>query len=139
MKYYESVIILDPTLTMTETKEKVLTYEEILQKFSTKKKVAMEELGKKQLAYEIKGHKTGYYVIFHFHAEVPEDIAELERLFRIDDDVLKFITIRASSDDTHFSLEDLPKDGSRSKDLPQKVNKYKDIDALDVLLGRVKI
>lgn len=129
MKYYESVVILDPTLTMTETKEKVLTYEKIIQAFSTKKKVAIEELYEKRLAYKIKGHEAGYYVIFRFHAEAPENIAELNRLLRIDDDVLKFITLQASEEEASFTLEDLS----------PKVNKYENIDALDVLLGRVKI
>ena len=129
MKYYESVVILDPIAEKREITEKVLTYEKIIQAFSTKKKVAIEELYEKRLAYEIKGHKTGYYVLFRFHAEAPEDITELERLFRIDDDVLKFITIRASEEEANFTLEDLS----------PKVNKYENIDALDVLLGRVKI
>ena len=53
----------------------------------------IEHIGMKKLAYEIKGNKEGYYVIFNFEAK-PELIAELERNYRIEDTVMKFITVR---------------------------------------------
>ena len=43
--------------------------------------------------YEINKNKEAYYVQFNFESN-PETIAELERIYRITDDVLKFITIR---------------------------------------------
>lgn len=58
-----------------------------------KKDVIVNEIGEKKLAYEIQKNKTGYYVIFNFYSEY-ENIAELERNFRIDDNVMKFITVR---------------------------------------------
>ena len=38
-------------------------------------------------------NKEGYYTVFNFEAK-PELIAELERNYRIDDSIMKFITIR---------------------------------------------
>ena len=52
-----------------------------------------EELGKRRLAYEVKKNKEGYYVIFHFEANTSL-IAELERNYRITDEVIKFMTIK---------------------------------------------
>ena len=52
-----------------------------------------EELGKRKLAYEVKKNKEGYYVIFHFEANTSL-IAELERNYRITDEVIKFMTIK---------------------------------------------
>ena len=54
----------------------------------------VEELGKKRLAYEVKKNKEGYYVVINFEAN-PELISELERNYRIMDEVIKFITVRA--------------------------------------------
>ena len=50
-------------------------------------------MGKKQLAYEIKKFKEGIYILFNFEAK-PELIAELERIYRITDDIIKFITVK---------------------------------------------
>lgn len=48
---------------------------------------------KKKLAYDIKKNKEAYYMVFKFEAN-PTLIAELERVYRITDEVLKFITTR---------------------------------------------
>ena len=50
-------------------------------------------MGKRKLAYEINKNREAYYVQFNFESK-PETIAELERVYRITDDVLKFITIK---------------------------------------------
>ena len=51
------------------------------------------DMGKRKLAYEIKKNKEAYYMQFDFEA-TPESIAELERIYRITDEVLKFIVIK---------------------------------------------
>lgn len=53
----------------------------------------VEEWGKKKLAYEIKKHKEGNYVVINFEAN-PERIKELERIYRITDEVIKFIVVK---------------------------------------------
>lgn len=54
----------------------------------------LKNLVKKRLAYEVKKNKEGYYVVINFEAN-PELISELERNYRIMDEVIKFITVRA--------------------------------------------
>lgn len=49
--------------------------------------------GLKKLAYLIKKENQGYYVFIDY-AGVPVSIAEIERLFRIDDRVLKYLTVK---------------------------------------------
>ena len=51
--------------------------------------------GLKKLAYLIKKENQGYYVYIDY-AGVPESIAEIERVFRIDDRVLKYLTVKLS-------------------------------------------
>ena len=55
--------------------------------------LSVEEVGTKKLAYEIKKQKEGYYIIIKFEAN-PALISELERVYRIADEVIKFIVVR---------------------------------------------
>jgi small subunit ribosomal protein S6 len=52
-----------------------------------------EKWGRKRLAYTINKNRIGYYVIYRFEAPV-DLIAELERLMKIDESVVRFLTIR---------------------------------------------
>lgn len=92
MKKYENVVIINPKLEEKEIKETIEKYKNMIQGFSGKEP-KVEEIGEKKLAYEIKKHDTGYYAIFNFYSQ-PEDIAELERNYRIDDNIMKFIVVR---------------------------------------------
>ena len=91
MNKYESVIIINPNL----SEEAVKALEE---KFTglineNGKVESVENMGKKRLAYEIKKNREGIYILFNFEA-VPTFIAELERIYRITDDVIKFIVVK---------------------------------------------
>ena len=91
MNKYESVIIINPNLEEEAIKALI---EKISNLINTDGKVSsVEEVGKKKLAYEIKKNKEAFYVQFNFESK-PEAITELERIYRITDDVLKFITIK---------------------------------------------
>ncbi|ANV98206.1 30S ribosomal protein S6 [Helicobacter enhydrae] len=92
MKHYETMFILKPTLTEEEIKAKIEFYKEAI----TKNGGAIEtclDMGMRNLAYEIKKNKRGYYFVIYFKAE-PALILELERLYRINEDVLRFIVIK---------------------------------------------
>jgi len=52
-----------------------------------------EKWGRKRLAYTINKNRIGYYIIYRFEAPV-DLIAELERLLKIDEAVVRFLTIR---------------------------------------------
>lgn len=91
MNKYESVVIINPNVDEE-------TMKALIEKFTTLintdgKVESVEEVGKKKLAYEIKKNKEGYYVIYTFEAN-PELITELERNYRITDNVIKFIVIK---------------------------------------------
>ena len=57
------------------------------------KLVEFKSLGKKMLAYEIKKNKYGLYFQINFESEAAF-ITELERQYRIDDNIMKFIVVR---------------------------------------------
>ncbi|MBO6233109.1 MAG: 30S ribosomal protein S6 [Clostridia bacterium] len=91
MNKYESVIIVSPEVDEAGLKSVEEKYTGLINK--TGKVESVKNLGKKQLAYEIKKFKEATYMQFDFDAE-PETIAELERNYRISDEVIKFITVR---------------------------------------------
>lgn len=92
MRKYESIVIINPKLEEKETKDLIERYKKIIEEFSNRE-VTVEDLGEKKLAYEIQKNNTGHYALFNFFAE-PENIYELERNYRIDDNIMKFIVVR---------------------------------------------
>ena len=91
MNKYESVIIINPSVEEQGIKDLITTYTELINKNGKVENV--EELGKKKLAYDVKKNKEGYYVVFTFEA-TPDSIAEIERNYRITDEIIKFIVVR---------------------------------------------
>ena len=91
MNKYESIIIINPN----STEEAIKALEEkVTGLINANGKVeSVENMGKKKLAYEIKKNTEATYMLFNFEAK-PESIAELERNYRIMDDILKFIVVR---------------------------------------------
>ena len=88
MNKYESVIIINPNLEGEAIKALIEKFSKLIN--NDGKVESVEELGNKKLAYEIKKNKEGYYVVFKFEAN-PNLISELERVYRITDEVIKFI------------------------------------------------
>ena len=91
MNKYESVIIINPSLEDEAIKATVKSFEDLINKEG--KVLETNEVGRKKLAYEIKKNKEGIYVVINFEAN-PELITELERIYRITDEVIKFIVVR---------------------------------------------
>ena len=91
MNKYESVIIINPNLEAESIKALIEKFSNLIN--DNGKVNSVEEVGKKKLAYEIKKNKEGYYIVFKFEAN-PELITELERIYRITDEVIKFIVIK---------------------------------------------
>lgn len=89
---YESIFILRPSLT-----------DEDLEKIITKMKGIIERAGgeilntenwkKRKLAYEVKKEKKGIYIIFQLKGN-GKLIGELERNYRLEDAVIKFLSVK---------------------------------------------
>ena len=91
MNKYESIIIIDQNVDEEGMKALISRFTDLI---NTEGKVSnVKEMGKRKLAYEIKKNKEAFYVIFEFEAK-PELIAELERNYRITDEVIKFIVVK---------------------------------------------
>ncbi|MBU4462643.1 MAG: 30S ribosomal protein S6 [Desulfobacteraceae bacterium] len=96
MRRYETIVIIDPDL----SNEQRLPIFEKLKDLIAKQDgflVIVDEWGDKQLAYEIKKRSRGYYVRLDF-CGTGALVNEMERFFRIDDSVLKYMTVLLDKD-----------------------------------------
>ena len=91
MNKYESVVIINPNVDEEGVKVLVKKFTDLINTDGKVEKV--DELGKKKLAYEVQKNKEGYYVVFYFEAN-PNLISELERNYRITDEVIKFMSVK---------------------------------------------
>ena len=95
MRHYENLVILKPTLTAEEMQAAVAQIEENITKDGGEI-VARDVKGMKRLAYEINKNARGYFHIMYFKL-APTAIAEIERLYRINENVLRFVTVKYDS------------------------------------------
>ena len=91
MNKYESVVIINPNVDEEGLKSLVKKFTDLINNDGKVEKV--EELGKRKLAYSIEKNSEAYYVVYNFEAN-PNLISELERNYRITDEVIKFMTIK---------------------------------------------
>ena len=88
---YETIMVINPTL----EEEKI---EAVVEKFkaliSANGEITNVDVwGKKKLAYEIDDLTEGYYVLVEFSSK-PEFPAELERVYKITDGIIRDIVIK---------------------------------------------
>ncbi|MDR3120106.1 MAG: 30S ribosomal protein S6 [Clostridiales bacterium] len=91
MNKYETVFIVNSELDEEAAKAVVERFKGVIE--SNGELESLEEWGNRKLAYPINDKLEGYYVLVHYSAP-PEFPRELERVFKISDDILKFLIIR---------------------------------------------
>jgi small subunit ribosomal protein S6 len=111
MRLYESVCILHPSQTDEETEKVIEKMKEILER-SGATIVKLENEGKKKLAYDIQHERRGTYITMHFEGG-NKVVDELERYHRMEDAVMKFMTVRVpqSRQKTNGETEPESQDG----------------------------
>jgi small subunit ribosomal protein S6 len=92
LKHYETMFIVKPTLTEEETQTQIENVKAIIAK-NGGEIVACDDMGSRELAYEIEKQKRGYYFVAYFKGE-PAGIAEIERNYRINENIIRFIFIK---------------------------------------------
>lgn len=92
MNKYESIYILRPSLEEEGVKAMVERFSNLVTSEGGEIE-KIDEWGKRRLAYPIEDFREGYYVLMNFSAE-PEFPSELERIYKITDDVLRYIILR---------------------------------------------
>ena len=92
MNLYESMYILKPDIDEEARKALIEKFKSLVEENGGKVE-KVDEWGQRKLAYEIDYIKEGYYVLMTFESE-PQFPAELERNYKINDNVLRFNVIR---------------------------------------------
>ena len=98
MKKFENVYILKGSLKEEQALKEIENIKQYFKDVKVSKNKAningqLGYLGLKRLAYTVKGEKTGYYFITYFEG-TDDEVTEIERQLRLNDNVIKFITIR---------------------------------------------
>jgi small subunit ribosomal protein S6 len=90
---YEMTYILRPNLEEPEVDERANAIAEGVKGRGGEVVGDLEKHGKRRLAYEIDDVREGYYITMHFKSDA-DQAKELDRLLRLNDDVLRQILIR---------------------------------------------
>ena len=92
MANYELLFVVKPTHTEEEIAEHIANVKASIEKDGGEI-AATQDMGMRKLAYEVQKSNRGYYTVFYFSAPT-ETITEIERLLRINESILKFMTVK---------------------------------------------
>jgi small subunit ribosomal protein S6 len=92
MRHYEQVFILKPALTKDESVSVIEAIKESIVK-NGGEILLFQDIGIRKLAYKVQKNPRGYYGILYFKI-APSAISELERLLKINEDVIKYLTVK---------------------------------------------
>lgn len=97
MKAYELLFFVAPTIS-DEDRVAVMKRIETTIAEGVGKVDNVDEWGKRKLAYEINGLTDGDYTLVNFHAD-PQNVAELDRVLRINDAVVRHMIVKREDRD----------------------------------------
>ncbi len=92
MELYESLFIIRPSVSDEETGALIEKMKSVADKTGAQF-IKAENWGRKKLAYEVRRERKGTYAYFYFRAP-NHTVGELERAYRLEDNIIKFLTIR---------------------------------------------
>lgn len=102
MPFYEHVFLSRPELTTAKVNELVDKFTTVITE-NGGKITKREDWGLRTLAYKIQKNKKGYYTLLNIDAPSVA-IKEMERLMRIDENVLRYLTIKVEELDDSISV-----------------------------------
>ena len=114
MRRYETIFIVRPNVAETDI-EAVTSKTVSIIEGDGGAIIRIDKWGQKKLAYQIRKESQGYYVYVDY-AGLPASVAEIERVFRIDDRILKYLTVKlADTCDPEAAKEELARAESARK------------------------
>jgi small subunit ribosomal protein S6 len=96
MKRYETIVIIDPDLSKEAEAPILDRINDLIPQFSGTL-IETDDWGIRKLAYDIKKKNRGHYVRLDFCGDGAL-VQEMERFFKIDDKVMKFMTVLLDED-----------------------------------------
>ncbi|MFC1724948.1 30S ribosomal protein S6 [candidate division KSB1 bacterium] len=95
--YYETVFIIDPGLPDEVTNQIIEKVTDIIKKHQGEI-LELDRMGKRRLAYEINKRQYGFYVVMEHETE-PAVNKEFEEYFNINENILRYMTVRYTKKD----------------------------------------
>ena len=92
MPLYETVFIARQDISAKQVEDLASNFSKIVNDNGGETK-RTESWGLRNLAYRIKKNRKGHYTLFHFEAPA-KAMAEMERNMKLNEDVLRFMTVR---------------------------------------------
>ncbi len=92
MNCYETLFVVKPTLTEEEIAAQITKVKDVLAKEGAEL-VGTNDMGMRKLAYPVQKNDRGYYTVLFYKAKGVV-IHELERNLKINEDVIKFLTVK---------------------------------------------
>ena len=125
---YETIVILNPNTTNEDLENKISDWTQLVKEFGAETK-RVERWGKRNLAFEIKKFHQGIFILFHIDGK-NDAIVELERRFKIAEDVIRYQTVKFTALEYKTSNELLDSLKSQQQDENKKISvRSKDRDA----------
>jgi small subunit ribosomal protein S6 len=118
MATYESTIICSPELPAEKIDELAEKIKKVIE-VSQGQILITQQLGKKRLAYPINKHREGNYVYFEF-AGPGETVKALENFFKVNDTVIRYLTVKAGKKKPAKPAPELAAEES-NKQFPEEV------------------
>lgn len=95
MPLYETMLIARQDLSTAQVEELAASYAKVITD-GEGKVLKTDHWGLKTLAYRIQKNKKGHYVVFNFDTPAPA-LLEMERLMRLNEDVLRYMSVKVDS------------------------------------------
>jgi len=118
MRNYENLVIIKPTFTAEEIQASIKAIEETIT--SNGGEIATtDSMGMRKLAYPIDKNERGYYHVIYYSI-APAAISEIERRFRINEDLLRYVTIKYNTNREVIAWNQLVEKAQKKAAAPAK-------------------
>lgn len=122
--HYESVVIYNASLE-DEQIEAAINRTLEFHKANNSEIIEVDKWGRRRLAYQIQNAKSGYYVIFRFKSN-RDFIAKLERMYRIDELIIRYLTVVLDKEAWEFiaksKQEKASTESAEAKEIPAETS-----------------
>ena len=130
MRNYENLVIVKPTLTAEEIQASIKAIEEVIT--SNGGEIATTDtMGMRKLAYPIEKNERGYFHVIYYSV-APSAISEIERRFRINEELLRFVTIKYDTNREKAAWNQLVQKAQKKTATPTEEVKVEEVKAEEV-------
>ena len=127
MKNYEMIFIVHPNVSEEETPKVADKVVSIISQHKGEV-IALKKWGKRKFAHKIKKCTRGHFFLLYFMA-TPAIMAELERVLRYDENILRYQTVRSKKEEVETIRREMEdQNQEEEKPLPPPENKREDKD-----------